>query len=87
MPRTLRLLFFFLGLIVDLAICALFYDLSEDEEETSSVFSAETLSENFWVGLYTVLFSLPLMLCVSLCFSSKASLFKDMVGLKRGEEI
>ena len=29
-PRTLRLMFFCLGLIVDLAICAFFYDLSED---------------------------------------------------------
>ena len=43
-PRTLRLLFFFLGIIVELAICAFFYDLSSEEEAESSAFALETLS-------------------------------------------
>ena len=85
-PRSLRLLFFFLGMIVELAMCALFYDLSAEEEETH-VFSAQHLISNFWIGLYTCLFSLPLLLSVGLCFRVKASFFRGIADLERIQEV
>lgn len=70
LSRSLRLLFLFLGLHLEFALCAFFFDLKEEEgaSEEQSLFSYSSLVSNFWVGLYSILLTTPLMLLVSVCF-------------------
>ena len=53
--RSVRLLFFFLGIHLELALCALFYDLDGTESEADC--STEALISNFWIGVISVLLS------------------------------
>ena len=66
--RTLRLLFLFLALHIELALCAFFYDL---EGEHHSTLSYTSLVQTLWVGFYSALLTVPLMMSVSLCFRVK----------------
>ncbi len=64
-PRAVRLTLFYLGIMLDMAICALFFNLSDEEEEDSSFW--DNVIANFWVALYTVIIAMPPM-CIVGCF-------------------
>ncbi len=64
-PRVSRLALLYLGVLVEFAICAFFFDLDEASAELapSSPFTLAHLQDNFWVGLYAVALAfLPLSL-------------------------
>ena len=63
-PRSLRLALLYLSILSEIAISALFHDLSPSDD--SSAFDSESLTENFWVGLYSVVITLILMSLIGL---------------------
>lgn len=55
-PRIMRLCLFTLGILLEVAVCAFFFDLSGEEEE-------ENMTDNFWIGLYSATFvAIPMVL-------------------------
>ena len=63
----MRLSFLFLGILIEVSMVALFYNLSGDEEE-SPPFLWEGLVEGIWVGVYSTLFSTLPMLLLALVY-------------------
>ena len=70
-------MFFYLGIHLELAVCALFYDL--EGEENSSL--EQDLASNFWVGLLSVLLAFPFLLAVSLCFRMKKKELTKLIAV------
>ena len=68
-PRSLRLSFFFLGILLEICLNALFHNLEEESDSNEGLFVYESMVENFWVGLYSVLISLVIMSILSLGLS------------------
>lgn len=55
-PRIVRLCLFTLGILLEVAVCAFFFDLSGTQDE-------ESMTDNFWIGLYSATFvALPMLL-------------------------
>ena len=77
-PRSLRLALLFLSVLTELAISAFFHDLSPSDE--SSSFDSETLTENFWVGLYSVVLTLVLMSLVGLALRIPSKWLKQLTS-------
>ena len=73
--RSVRLSVLLLGILTDIAMCALFFELSPPEEEQSFYFWDE-LQENVWVGLYSALFSIPPLLAVVFAFKVPSAALK-----------
>ena len=71
-PRCVRLSILLVGLLTDLVICALFFNLEGDEEE--SFYFWDSLMENIWVAIYSVLFSIPPSLLIVFAFTLPGSL-------------
>lgn len=65
-PRSLRLAVLYLGVLLEIAVCAFFFDLNEEPQSSSFL---DKLIENFWVSLYSVLLTAPLLLLVGLSHS------------------
>lgn len=60
-PRTFRIAFFFLVLLLEFTFCAFFYNRDPDEEEGPLFWDG--IAENFWVAVYTaILISITLAL-------------------------
>ena len=72
-PRAIRLTLLYLAVIIEVAICALFFSLAEEEEDGPEPPFWQQVIENFWVAVYTVCFAMPLLLLVGclLGFSSR----------------
>ena len=67
--RCVRLSILYLGILTNVTICALFFEISPPPgQEADSVFFWESLAENIWVSFYSVLFSLPPLLIVIWAF-------------------
>ncbi len=64
--RSFRLGFFFLGVLLQFAICAFLYDLREDTayDQSSSVYSDSVFRD----GVFSTLLSLPMLASIGLCF-------------------
>ena len=63
--RCTRLSVLLLGVLTDITMCALFFNLEPIED---SFQFWDSLVENVWVGVYSVLLSLPFILIVVLSF-------------------
>ena len=64
--RCERLCVLYFGILLDISICALFFNLDPEEREDFRFW--ENLSENFWVGFYSVIISIPFLVVLSLGF-------------------
>lgn len=60
-PRAVRLTLFYLGIMVDVALCALFFNLEEEEDDPPFW---DGIIQNFWVALYTILIAMPPLVLV-----------------------
>ena len=83
--RCVRLSVLLLGVLTDVAMCALFFNLEPIED---SFQFWESLVENVWVGLYSVLLSVPPMVVVVLAFripSSVTRSFEESTSLAQLE--
>ena len=72
--RCIRLSVVFFGVLTNIALCALFFNL-EPIEDTFKFW--EKLDENFWVGLYSVLLSLPFSVLLVLSFRIPSSVVRS----------
>ena len=62
--------FFFLGILLEICLNALFHNLQEEQADSSeSPFAYESMVENLWVGFYSVLITLVIMSILSLGLS------------------
>ena len=71
--RVLRLMLLFLAIILEFSFCALFFDLNSSDESDPSFFWDGFLSD-FWVAVYTSLFTLLPMLLLALSFRPSSKL-------------
>ena len=62
-----------MGILLEFSFCALFFNLNPEEEEDLPFFW-EGFIADFWVAVYTVLFSIPPLLLLALCFRPPAKL-------------
>ncbi len=71
--RIIRLSFFWLGLLIEVSMVALFFNLNPEEEEDDVPLFWEGLVANFFVALYSTLFTiLPMLLLGAVyCIPSK----------------
>ena len=61
-PRAGRLTIFFLAILLEISMAAFFFDLQPAAYEEDKSLLQETI-ENFWVGLYSVVFAaIPMLL-------------------------
>ena len=56
-----------MGLLLEFCLCALFYNLDPSEDEPPLFW--EGVMQNFWVGVYSVVFSAAPLLLLGLCYS------------------
>ena len=80
--RTVRLSVVLLGVLTDISICALFFNLEPIED---SFQFWDSLVENLWVSVYSVLLSLPFALLAVISFripSSVITSFEETTSLK-----
>ena len=85
--RCVRLSVLFLGVLTDITMCALFFNLEPIE---NSFQFWDSLVENVWVGVYSVLLSLPFILIVVLSFRVPSSVirsFEETNSLKELEQV
>lgn len=75
-PRFLRLTLLYFGILLELSLAALFYNLTPDSDATESPFFWDGFIEDFWVAIYTVIFALPLLLLVAICLRPHSRLKK-----------
>ena len=81
--RCVRLSVVFLGVLTDITMCALFFNL-EPIEDSFQFWS--NLAENVWVGLYSAILSLPFVLISVLSFHIPSSIirsFQETTSLKQ----
>ncbi len=72
-PRIMRLCLFSLGILLEVAVCAFFFDLSGDEE-------SESMTDNFWIGLYSATFvAVPMLLAG--CLMTYPSRYKKKIEM------
>ena len=64
--RGVRLSVCYLALLLELSLCALFFNLAPGDDEPPFL---ERLIENFWIALYSVVFALFPLLLLGLLFS------------------
>ena len=86
-PRLLRLSLFYVGLLFELVLCALFFNLnpSEPEEEEPPLFW-EGFIADFWVAVFSTLLAIPPLLLISTCFCTPSGLkqkVKEATSLKQ----
>ena len=72
--RCVRLSVLLLGVLADITMCALFFNLEPIED---SFQFWDSLVENVWVGVYSVLLSLPFILIVVLSFRIPSSILRQ----------
>lgn len=75
-PRSFRLAVLYFGVLLELVVCAFFFDLNEEPDESSSLL--DNLIENFWVSVYLVLLSAVFLLLVGLTHSLPLKLKKSL---------
>lgn len=63
-PKVLRLSMLYLHFLLELALCALFFDMENPDGDLS--LSAADFLESFWVGIYSILLSLVPMFLLGL---------------------
>ena len=86
-PRATRAAFFLLALLLNFALCALFYNLGPEEEDAPLFW--EGVSENIWVAFYSALLSsIPLVLLSLLVgfprrWKKKLTQAKDATSLRK----
>lgn len=78
--RCTRLALIQLAILCDISICALFFDLEPHEAE--SLLFWENIVENIWVGLYSALIAIPVMLIVALSFHIPPSYMRRLEGTR-----
>ena len=86
--RCVRLSVLLLGVLTDIAMCALFFNM-EPVEEVSFQFW-DGLVENVWVAIYSVLLSLPFILFVVLSYRIPSFIlrsFRETTSVRQLEHV
>ena len=80
-PCSLRLAFFFLTLLLEFVLNALFYNLYPPEDEDTPLFW-DGIIENFWVSFYSFLFAMSPLLLLGCVFTASGKI-KEQLKLAR----
>ncbi len=81
--RSFRLQLFFLTLLLEFSLCALFYNLYPSEDDDAPLFW-EGIAENFWVALFTALFAIVPLFLLALLYRTPA---RWISRLKKAEDL
>ena len=76
-PCSLRLAFFFLTLLLEFVLNALFYNLYPPEDEDTPLFW-DGIIENFWVSFYSFLFAMTPLLLLGCVFTASRKMKEQL---------
>ena len=79
-PRSLRLAFFFLTLLLEFFLNALFYNLNPTEEEMPLFWGG--IVENVWVSFYSFLFAMGPLLFLGCVFTASSKMKEQLMKAK-----